>query len=266
MQRHLLLLLLTLTPLFSKAQLKYQRQTPKSSAENQTTISKKIRGIVYDAETTVKGAKVLNITRERTIYTDENGEFEIVASVNDTLYFESLFHHPKYVSVSSEHFESTYVFELKKITNQLDAVKLNSSPKEKVFEEKAFNKNLNDIIELDKKNNPAKYGMMPKHGVDIVQLVSMIGKLFKKKKTEFKTLTYDQIVTLFETNSFFNQKLLTEDLKIPKDLHSLFFEFCEEKYIEEALLSNDKRLELLNTFMLHSEEFLQIVELSKSKD
>ena len=216
MQRHLLLLLISLTPLISKAQ--------------------KVKGIIYDDETTVKGAKVLNITKKTTTHTDANGEFEITATINDTLYFQSLFHHPKYVTVSPNYFESTYVFELKKITNQLDVVKLSNNPKEKVFEEEAFNKNLDEILEHDKKNNPAKYNRVPKYGADIIQLIGMIGKLFKKKKNpEVETLTYNQIKTLFDTNAFFNQKLLAEDLKIPNDLQSLFFEFCEEKICVKSI-------------------------------
>lgn len=226
-----------------------------------------VNGKVYDAESTVKGVRVLNITQKILTTTNDLGEFKLNANVNDTIYFQSLFHKPKYVIVNKDYFESLYVFELKKAVNELDEVLLKDQPKAKVFEEEAFNISLNEVIEVDKKKEPQKYTPPPKYGADLIQLVGLVGKLFKKKKKDGpKTISYNQFVKLFETNTFFNQKLLTEELKINKELQSLYFEFCESKNIEEYLLNYKSRVELLDLFVKYSEEFLILVEISKDQD
>lgn len=228
--------------------------------------AQEVKGIVYDDESTVKGAQVLNISQQIVTATDDKGEFEINAKVNDTLYFQSTFHKPKFLIVNEDYFENTYVFELKKVINQLDVVNIKDKPQEKLFEEDAFNENQKRIIAIDKKKEPQKYTAAPKYGVDFIQIFGMIGKLFKKKKKDGpKTLTYNQLKALFDTNNFFNQKLLREDLKIKKEQQSLFFEFCEAKGVLESLLNYKQRLQLLNTFMLYSEEFLLVIELSNPK-
>jgi hypothetical protein len=226
-----------------------------------------VNGKVYDSESIVKGIKVLNITQQILTTTDTEGEFTLKVKVSDTIYFESLFHKPKYVIVIKDYFESMYVFELTKVVNELDEVLLKDKPKLKEFEEEIFNRNLNEVIALDKKKDPVKYTASPKYGADFAQLISLVGKLFKKKKVpEAKKISYNQLVKLFDTNTFFNQKMLIDNLKIPKGFQSLFFEFCEAKAIEERFLNYKKRVELLDLFVEYSEEFLLLVEMAKDKD
>ncbi len=226
-----------------------------------------VNGIIYDAETKVKGAKVLNITQKASAITNDNGEFQITAKPKDTLYFESLFHHPQYSIVENDFFKGTYVFELKKIVNELDEVLIKDQPKTKLFKEEAFNENLKEIIALDKDNGTTINNGTPKYGADLVQLVNWIGRLLKKKKkTEIKTLKYNQLKLLWETNNFFNKKMLVNDLLMPEQYHSLFFEFCEAKQIPENSLNYNKRLELLDKFTQYAQEFMIIVEITSQSN
>ncbi|MCC1483622.1 hypothetical protein [Winogradskyella immobilis] len=229
--------------------------------------SQTVNGIVYDAESTVKGIKVLNITQKILTSTNDKGEFQLKAKIKDTIFFESLFHEPKYVIVNKDYFESTYVFEVKKAVNELGEVVVKNQPKTKEFEEESFNRTLKDVIELDKKKEPQKYTAAPKYGADLVQLIGLVGKLFKKKKVpEPKKISYNQLVKLFETNTFFNQNLLVNDLKIEKELQPLYFEFCEAKEIEERLLNYNSRVQLLDLFIKYSDEFLLVIEMAKDKN
>lgn len=225
-----------------------------------------VNGIVYDAESTIKGVKVLNVTQKTVTATNGSGEFSLKAKVTDTIYFESLFHEPKFAIVTKDYFESTFVFEMTTIVNELDEVFIKDKPKAKQFEGEAYNENMNKIIALDKKAEPQKYNATPKYGLDFIQVFSMIGKLFKKKKNlEPNTLNYKQIKLLFETNSFFNQDMLIQNLKVPKQYQSLFFEFCESKEINESFLNYNKRLELLDKFTDFSQEFLIIIEMAEER-
>lgn len=60
-----------------------------------TVISQNITGKIYDEESSVKGARIFNISKNTSTYTDDEGLFKIKASVNDTLVFSSYFHHKK---------------------------------------------------------------------------------------------------------------------------------------------------------------------------
>lgn len=228
--------------------------------------SQEVNGIVYDAEARVKGVKVLNITKKILTATNDEGAFSIKANVNDTLTFQSVFYKPIMVIVKPDYFKGTYVFELQKIINELDAVNIKDKPKEKLFGEKAFNANLKEVIAIDKKKEPQKYNAAPKYGLDFIQVANMIGKLFKKKKKPIpNTLKYNQYKLLFAENNFFTKKMLTEDLKIQEKYHSLFYEFLEEKNIPEAKLNYSMRLQLLNDFTMYAQEFLIIVEMAEEK-
>lgn len=231
-----------------------------------SSFGQNIKGIVYDDKARIEGVKVLNITQKIVTTTNAQGEFSIDAKVSDTLAFQSVFYKPILSIVKTEYFEGLYVFELQKIINELDEVKLKNKPKEKLFGEKAFNANLKEVISIDKKKESQKYVPAPKYGLDFVRVAKFIGKLIKKNKEQIpNTITYKQYETLFDGNNFFTKKLLTEDLKIPEKYHSLFYEFLEEKQILESELNYNKRLLLLNEFTMHAQEFLIIVEMAEEK-
>lgn len=230
------------------------------------SFSQEINGIVYDAESRVQNVKVLNISQKILTKTNDKGEFLLKAKIGDTISFQSIFYKNIFSIVKADYFESIYVFELQKLINELDEVIIKNKPKAKLFGEAAFNANMKEIIAIDKKKEPQKYTAAPKYGLDFIQVAKLIGKLFKKKKVEIpNTLDYKQFELLFRKNNFFTKKLLTEDLNVPKKYHSLFYEFLEEKNISESKLNYDKRLELLDEFTLHSQEFLIIVEMAEEQ-
>ena len=231
-----------------------------------TLNAQEINGIVYDAEAVVKGVKVLNISKKILTTTNDSGEFKLKANVRDTLSFQSVFYKPIFVIVNEDYFEGTYVFELQKIINELEAVNIASKPKPLVFAEDKYNQSLDEIITKDKEDRDINVNGAPKYGMDFIAIAKLIGGLFKKKKNNIpNTLKYDQLKQLFEKNPFFSQTLLTNVLKIPERYHSLFFEFCETKNIPEYKLNYDSRLILLDDFNLYANEFKVIVEMAEEQ-
>lgn len=59
-----------------------------------------LKGKIYDTNSTVKNIKIFNTTQKRFTVSNEDGDFNIEAKVNDTIAFESLFYDPK-----KSHFE-----------------------------------------------------------------------------------------------------------------------------------------------------------------
>ncbi|MBO6880175.1 carboxypeptidase-like regulatory domain-containing protein [Winogradskyella sp.] len=223
-----------------------------------------LEGKVYDSKSTVKDIKVVNKTQNRLTVTDKDGNFSIVAKVNDTIAFESIFYHQKTVVLTQTHFEEPNVFELKKITNELDEVEVKAEPEQPVFEVETYNVELHNLIKEDIKNNPGLYQPAgATYGVDFVYLIGQVVKLFKRKKEklhEYTPITYKQMDSLFSTSSFFNKRLVTENLNIPEDKTKLFYDFCSAKGISSELLKDEKKMELLEALVLNSQLFLILLE------
>ncbi len=225
-----------------------------------------LKGKVYDATSVVKNIKVFNDTQNRVTATNEKGSFSINAKVNDTILFESLFYHPKAIILNQTHFEGIAVFELERIVNALDEVEIKTEPEQPVFEVKTYNIELQNLIEEDIKNNPGLY--QPggaSYGIDFVYLIGQLAKLFKSKnpkyrKATYKPITYKQMDSLFNKSSFFNKRLVTEELKIPEDKTNLFYDFCAAKQLNSELLKDNKKMQLLEYLVLNSQLFLILLE------
>lgn len=225
-----------------------------------------LNGKVYNSKSVVKDIKVLNKTQNRLTVTDKDGNFSIAAKVNDTISFQSIFYHPIEVILTQTHFDAINVFEIKKITNQLDEVEIDADPDQPVFEKETYNEELHNLIKEDIKRNPQLYRpQTAQYGVDFIYLIGEIVKLFKRKKPKFKEkiyqpITYKQIDSLFDKSSFFNKRLVTENLKIPDDKVHLFYDFCSAKGISSELLKDEMKMDLLEQFVLSSELFLILLE------
>ncbi len=232
--------------------------------------SQNITGKIYDAETTVKGAKVFNKNKNETSYSNELGDFSIKASVNDSLVFSSLFHNEKLVIVRENHFNDTVVFELKKTVNNLDEVLLSENNKAKKFKAEQYSSDLGSQIANDIKNNPHLYS--PQSGnLDFIKIAGLIKNLlFKSKKNKApktKPINYKSLDSLFTNSDFFTENLLENDLKVPRKYRFLFFNYCDNKQIDNTLLVEANSVILLDTLIKCSHEFAKIIsEYEKEKD
>jgi len=231
---------------------------------NSFIFAQTLEGKVYDSKSVVKDIKVLNKTQNRLTVTDKDGNFSIVAKVNDTIAFQSLFYHPKEVVLTQTHFDDINVFEINKIVSQLDEVNIQAEPEQPVFEEETYNEELQNLIKEDIKRNPQLYQPAgATYGVDFIYLIGQVAKLFKRKRPKVPTyqpLTYVQIDSLFKKSTFFTKRLVTEDLKIPEEKTKLFFDFCEAKGISSELLKDGKKMMLLEQLVLNSQLFLILLD------
>ncbi len=230
------------------------------------SLAQTLNGKVYDVETTVKGALVVNISQNVMTYTNDEGDFQISAKVKDTLYVSSLFHTKSLVELKPQDFEDIMIIEVKKAINELDAVLLRDE-REKRFDSIKMQQQLDTQIKEDIKRNPTKYTAPPKYGIDFIAIAKSIGSLFKRKTTSesIQPITYKTADSLFTNHKFFNKTLLTVDLNIPEDYHALFFEYLESKHINSKLLQKEQQIELLEVIVLSSQEFQKLLEDAKKK-
>lgn len=230
-----------------------------------TTSAQHITGKVYDSKSVLKNIKISNITKQSVVYSDDEGIFKIKAELNDSLVFSSIFYKEQRLQITQYHLDELFVVELEKTTNSLDEIAIKSNPKAKEFSEEKYQANFGEQLKNDMKNNPHLYGPPSSGNMDFVKIIGLIGKLFKKKNKEDAIIyaTYTDFKNTFEKSSFFNNKLLTDDLKIEADYKFLFFEFCETKQINLELLNKQHQVELLDLLFKASEEFLAFIERYK---
>ncbi|WP_353778584.1 carboxypeptidase-like regulatory domain-containing protein [Winogradskyella sp. 3972H.M.0a.05] len=222
-----------------------------------------LKGKIYDSQTTIKGAKILNKTQNIVTGSDDQGNFSIKASVNDTISIESLFHHNQNFVVKQKHFDQSLVIELKKDIQQLDEVVLTNEPKQPAFKGETYNSELQQIIKDDIKRNPHLYSSgNGLKGPDLFAIIGMVSKLFKKKRKTpvIKPISYNQIDSLVAKNSLINKSFLLNDLSIPENYLPLFYEFCEAKQMSGNLLKKSREMYLLEAMIQNSEEFLKIID------
>ncbi len=231
-----------------------------------SVLSQQLKGKIYDQETTVKGATIFNTSRSIITHTDDDGYFNIEASVNDTIIFYSLFHKQQTLELKKAHFTDVLVIELKKTVNDLEEVVITNNPKEKEFVAELHNKNFKTQIQNDRKTNPHLYEPAPSGGIDFIKIAGLIGKLFKSKKvksTPIITAKYNELDSLFSNDSFFTHKLLTNELKIPEVYKPLFFDYCDAQNINRNLLLKENRFLLLDQLNTCSKGFLAMISESK---
>ncbi|WAC02101.1 hypothetical protein N7U66_20360 [Lacinutrix neustonica] len=230
------------------------------------SFSQTLKGIIYHQEATADNIKIENLSKNSTVFSNENGEFEIEATVNDSIVFSALFYETKTKVVTQKQLEALTVFELKQTTNRLEEVILTDVGKEKPFSETQYKGNLNLQMQNDIKNNPHLYGKSGNGSLDFVAIAKLIGKLFKRKNTpETKAfISYYDIKTLFQTDAFFNHTLLTKTLNIVTADSNLFFEYIEVQNINNKLLSKDNKLLLLDALITYSHSFIAIVSEFKA--
>nr|WP_321230509.1 hypothetical protein [uncultured Psychroserpens sp.] len=220
-----------------------------------------IKGVIYDDEAAVKGAKIINRTQNILTYTDDEGAFQIEAKVNDVLVINSYFHDQQFVSINESHFDEELVIELKKITNELDEVEV-TKVQEKLFDSIGLSNNTAKQGQIAYKKRTFGSGKNLQPTLDLIAVAKLIGNLFKNKNKapDVVYVTPEDLITLFETNTYFNQKYLTSQLEIPKPYQQLFFDYCSAQQLNVTILKKENEFDLVDALLLHSDAFKKILE------
>lgn len=220
-----------------------------------------IKGVIYDNEAAVKGAKIINRTQNILTYTDDEGAFQIEAKANDVLVINSYFHDQAFVSLTPSHFEEALVIELKKITNELDEVEV-TKVQEKLFDSIGFSNTTAKQGQIAFKKRTFGSGSNLQPTLDLIAVAKLIGNLFKNKNKapDVVYVNPEDLITLFETNTYFNQKYLTSQLEIPKPYQQLFFDYLSAQQLNITILKKENEFDLVDALLIHSDAFKKILE------
>ena len=229
-----------------------------------------VNGIVYDSITTIENIKITNLSSNKMTASDTNGTFSIAAKIGDTLHISSVFYNEQKLVLKDYHFFESVVIELKQVLNTLDEVQLIEPYKETLANINVVETELKNQILADIKNNPHLYSKQPTAGgIDIIQVIGLIAKLFENKdkyiEPPFIEMTFEDLESLFENSSIFNRRFLTQDLAIEEEYIPLFFEFIIKNQLDSKLLEKDKEVDLIELFVQKGKAFNKIIADFKNR-
>ena len=245
--------------------------------KKETTIVGKVR----DSDDVIKNVHVVNITKKTGIFTTEQGNYFIKASLGDTLQYTSVQHKTKLIPVSEQILSDKRLdILLEKVTINLDSfdlkrndlsgkldVDLNQLPKnvKDSLVNEAVNFSKVKFYEVDTKIDDTRRTKADAPIVDPNQRFQGVNILsfFSFKKRNQKGLKPVEKVSFKRLTSMIIEDLgddfFTESLKIPKEYHFDFVKYCKPKGIEE-LYTRGKKLDAIQILVNESKSFLKKLE------
>jgi len=232
----------------------------------QTLTRKTLHGQVVNDSIKVENGIVFNINAKTGVVINPQGQFSVLAKVNDTLVFSSLGFKTKKIIVTDKEIAFPYLrVKLEAFVAELMAVV--------VYAKKGGQPNLGDpqaIIDTkyidDEKSSPRNITMPPNqtidNGMDFVRIYKDVFKKLKKKypeKTDFVSETsFTKVATESVSYTFF-----TNTLKLREDEVGLFLIYCENDPKSRKLLKPEDVFELIDFLVTKNEEFKRIVTFEK---
>ncbi|MFD0963422.1 carboxypeptidase-like regulatory domain-containing protein [Pseudofulvibacter geojedonensis] len=204
------------------------------------------------------GIHVFNKTHQKYTITNQNGEFEIQAKVNDTIVFTAIQFKLKSVVLTEETIkEDLYVLleeqlnELAevyigyKLTGNLAADAKNIKTEQKVDYSAQFEGLIIDIGPLPRDSqSEVENEALPKlnGGVNLMPLVTGLFKAIKGSKPQKKELVVNRpVLTVAYLKENFGERFLLLDLKLKEEDYQRFVDFCQvDMYSNNYFLADNK--------------------------
>ena len=205
---------------------------------------------------------ILNITQTRGTTTSITGEFEIEVMVNDTLIFSAIqFEQVKLIITPEIIDEKFLVIKMEERINELEEVQISNvsltgNLQHDISEIEKYSKEdfglsystTKPLTSIERKLHTAQSGEIDA----LLNLISGRTKMLKTAKENEETLgMVERAITIFSTSFFVN------NLQIPENKIKAFLYFCTEDSHFRELMSNSRRLELLEYFQRSAPGFLK---------
>lgn len=230
----------------------------------QTLTRKPLHGLVENDSVKVEGGYVYNVNSKTKTFISSQGFFDILAKAKDTLLISSFGLKSKKMVLTEKDFEVLLLtVKLQTFINQLDEVVV-----KKIVVKPNLGKiqNIIDTKYYDDKQSSLKNPLMPTQeivdGMNFIRIGKMVGKLFKKEKTDLPQAVdygdFSKNVTNRISLFFF-----TNTLKLKEDEIGLFLIYCENDNKANALLNPVLEFQLIEFLISKNEEFKSFTTFEK---
>jgi hypothetical protein len=206
----------------------------------------------------IENVELINLNTEKSAFSNNAGEFSILAKPKDIIVFASRLYEVKRITVQPE-----------SLNNPLQIITLIKKPEElnEVIVKKinwkriGSDKNASNQIALDKMQsqikNPFIYDGSIPYGMDFIKIGKLLIDLFKKDKKVTKKqipeIKFDELAK----NTFY-EEYCAKTLKLKSDQIALFIQFCDADPKSKMVAKNYNTLEMMDFLFQKSIEFKKL--------
>ena len=225
-----------------------------------------LNGKIKSTDSSLEKIHIINLSLEKGTITNEDGEFQILARENDSLFISSVQYQNKNLVVNERMIAAKNVIvELQPAINELaeviiddielsgylanDLNKISIRDVEKKYE---LQNNLNEFIKKDRELNP--YEKPVAGGGVRLDLIAgaVIDKLSKNKQ---QTQNYTPKELANKSLAIVGREFFREDLKLQENEICNFLYFCTEDFRFKKLVINNNAFVLIEYFQSRIEDF-----------
>lgn len=225
-----------------------------------------LKGKIEASQTDVEKIHIINLNLEKGAVTDSEGNFNIPARVNDSLYVSSVQYLNKTLVVTEDMYESgNVIIRLQDKMNELaevviDDIKLsgylasdiNKISIKEVETKNRLQTNLNDFIEKDRKLNPYEKPS-PAGGIRIDKIAGAVIDKLSKDKAIPKTYTSKELAN--KSIKLVGLEFFREDLQLNENEICNFLFYCSEDIRFKNLVIDEKAFVLIEYFENKIDDF-----------
>jgi len=202
--------------------------------------------------------ELINLNTEKSAFSNNAGEFSIVAKPKDIIVFASKLYEIKRITLQYENLNnSVQVVSLIKKPEELNEVivkKINWKPI-------GSDKNASNQIALDKMQsqikNPFIYDGSITNGMDFIKIGRLLIDLFKKDKPNIKNKIPEiQFYELAKDKNY--QEYYTKTLKLKPEEIELFLQFCNADPKSKMVAQNNNTLVMMDFLFAKNLEFKKL--------
>ncbi|MCY4160267.1 MAG: carboxypeptidase-like regulatory domain-containing protein [Flavobacteriaceae bacterium] len=214
-----------------------------------------IQGKLLYKNVNVVAANVINNTTRDATITNSEGEFQILASLNDVIIFSSVQYVIREVPISEEILQKKRLIvavnediqELNEVVVTPDQTKAFIDLVEEQF--KGFDYTTDQYSRV--RNELIDENQL-EHGLNFVNLAKFVSRIFSNQsESQRMSLKPSQVLpTVFKTSFFEN------DLKIPKDHVVGFLEYLDNNMKSQELFHQDRQFQLIDFLVIESQKYL----------
>ncbi|MBU2995011.1 carboxypeptidase-like regulatory domain-containing protein [Cellulophaga baltica] len=217
-----------------------------------------LRGKVLYRDVSVQNENVINVTTERGVITNKNGEYEINVKLGDELVFTSVNYQIRRVIITQDILDNNrLVVEVNEKVTELEEVVVTPENQEAFLKVKneEFKEHTYEIDRTTEVENIAlsqtERGLQ--NGLNFVSLFKAVKKGLKGNDGEKEVVKQMKLSEVLRT--VYDDEFFTKDLQLPKDRINEFLYYCDVHMPERSLLRKDHEFQLIEALVNHSKEF-----------
>lgn len=206
----------------------------------------------------IENIEIINLNSEKSVFSNNAGEFSIVSKSEDIVVFASKLYDYKRISVLPEYVNNfIQIISLIKKPEELNEVIVTKMKWQHI----GSDKNASNQIALDKMQsqikNPFIYDGSITNGMDFIKIGRLIIDLFKKDKPEIKNKIPEiQFYELAKDKNY--QEYYSKSLNLKPDEIELFLQFCDADPKSKIVAQNHNSLVMMDFLFAKNLEFKKL--------